>query len=93
MHSVALSADGHVYTWGDHENGKCGHAAFRAVLNQLKDASSLSYNQKELLEYELTGPKRIDSLERVKRIACGKDHSIAFVENDGIYAWGKNNYG
>jgi len=82
LHTLALSKNGLVYSWGRGEGGQLGLA-----FNLLTNEEGNLY---------LTTPKRIRSnLEGciVKQIACGDAHSLALLQNGKVFGWGYTNSG
>uniref|UniRef100_A0AAV1TKA4 VPS9 domain-containing protein n=1 Tax=Peronospora matthiolae TaxID=2874970 RepID=A0AAV1TKA4_9STRA len=89
-HSLALSSDGCVFSWGCNKYGKLGRTA----------EGLLGMVQPGLLETDWTGwsldtKSRIGRKERsvVIHIAAGKDHSLA-ITSDGVgFTWGRGDAG
>ncbi|POM75954.1 Hypothetical protein PHPALM_6866 [Phytophthora palmivora] len=89
-HSLALSSDGRVFSWGCNKYGKLGRTA----------DSLLDMVQPRQIDADWTGwamdmKSRIGNGERyvVRRIAAGKDHSLA-ISNDGAgFTWGRGDSG
>mmetsp|Transcript_26924 Transcript_26924/g.58797 ORF Transcript_26924/g.58797 Transcript_26924/m.58797 type:complete len:634 (+) Transcript_26924:184-2085(+) len=89
-HSMALSSDGSLYTWGDSKRGQLGHMQLHhvATVNGLDNAL-------------LTLPLRISRLDpstlspenRVTAIAAGSHHSMALTVGGSILAFGANDCG
>lgn len=77
-HTVALSSDGKLYSWGGGGCGQLGHPDTQAMP---KDEDGCPYQPK---------PKLIAALRsmEVKQIACGKAHTVAVLENGHLYSWG-----
>ena len=75
-HCVAISEDGHVYCWGEMDNGQYGH-----------DGSMIMSARKQ--PEELMGDNTIDA-SAVRQLICG-NQVTAILMNDGtIYAWGND---
>jgi len=83
-HSIALAADGTVYSWG---NNGCG---------QLGDNSS---TQREtpvrVLKGAYSGTTYLgdDSNNKITAVALGYVHSIALAADGTVYSWGCNSHG
>ena len=79
-HSMALTRDGGVFTWGDGGEGQLGHSN-----TDHRDATmSLQRVPKQVLG--LVGTHIID-------IAVGSIHSLAVCERGALYTWGYNYQG
>ena len=83
VHSLALSENGDIYSWGDCSYGQLGHS-FIDIL--LKDENNRPY---------LPIPQIIESIKEVKMIdiACGKYHNISIDNNGNVFSWGNAQYG
>lgn len=77
-HTVALSSDGKLYSWGGGGWGQLGHPDTQSMP---KDEDGWPYQPK---------PKLISALRTmtVKQIAWGKAHTVAVLENGHLYSWG-----
>eukprot|EP00743_Colponemidia_sp_Colp-15_P006387 GILK01006874.1.p1 GENE.GILK01006874.1~~GILK01006874.1.p1 ORF type:complete len:663 (+),score=97.84 GILK01006874.1:45-2033(+) len=77
FHSVALTAEGEVYSWGGggtfFNRGQCGHGHNHDVISP------------QLIE-GLVG-------KRVIQISCGGYHTMALTANEQVYSWGAGLYG
>ena len=77
FHSVALTRDGKVYTWGGGGNffnrGQCGHG-----------------HVKDILEPSIV-PGIAN--KRVVQVSCGGYHTLALTHSNELYAWGSGLYG
>jgi len=84
IHSIALAADGSVYTWGDNFSGKLGN-------NSITD----SYIPVKVLKGEYSGTTYLgdNSSNKIIAIALGYYHSIALAADGSVYTWGYNGYG
>lgn len=75
LHSVALTSNGDVYSWGSTTLGKCGFPSSRGIGKQNL----------------ITLPKKIEGAlanNFVQDIACGDKHTLALTENGKVYSWG-----
>ena len=77
-HTLALSADGHIFSWGGAGCGQLGHSN---IASMPRDADACPYQP---------FPKLIDNLKStfIVHIACGKAHSLAIDNNFNLYTWG-----
>ena len=79
LHALAVTKQGHVYSWGRGEGGQLGLPANQ----QTHDA--------ERNELYLMTPKRVrgnlDGLY-VVQVACGDAHSLALTQMGHVYSWG-----
>lgn len=86
-HTVALTEDGQVYSWG--YGGKVGYFSWMFA----QEVGALGHGDKK--PYFI--PKKVaffDTVEsKVKEIAAGLYHTIALLENGDVYVWGRGQYG
>jgi len=86
-HTVALSEDGDVYTWG--YGGKKGY--FSWMVSQ--EVGALGHGDRNPFFI----PKKVaffDTLEsKVKHIAAGLYHTVAVTADGDLYTWGRGLYG
>ena len=77
FHSVALTSEGKVYTWGGggsfFNRGQCGHGHVKDIL---EPSPIPAFNNK-----------------RVVQVSCGGYHTLALTENNELFAWGSGLYG
>ena len=78
-HSLAVTAEGDLYSWGSDRFGQLG----------------LGGNSNDSAARIWTSPKRVDALKKmvVVGIAAGEAHSLCFTDDGDIYAWGSNQHG
>uniref|UniRef100_A0A8C4NJF8 HECT-type E3 ubiquitin transferase n=1 Tax=Eptatretus burgeri TaxID=7764 RepID=A0A8C4NJF8_EPTBU len=76
-HFLALTEQGHVFSWGCGEGGCLGHG----------DRSSLDEPQ---LIMSLSGRS---FAQRVVHVACGSSYSAAVTADGELYTWGRGSYG
>jgi alpha-tubulin suppressor-like RCC1 family protein len=77
-HTIALTVDGKLYSWGGAGCGQLGHPN---INNMSRDADNCPYQPH---------PRLIETLRNhaMVSIACGKAHSLA-IDNEGcLYTWG-----
>jgi hypothetical protein len=76
-HTVALHADGSVYTWGWNDSGQLGN-------NSTSDSDT---------PVKVNGIGGTGDLANITAIALGGEHSIALATDGIVYTWGENNNG
>ena len=79
-YSLALTADGYVYAWGDNTYGQLGNgqAAFSTANSAVPTRVQSNFG----------GP-----LTGIVAISAGQDHALALGADGTVYAWGRNQYG
>jgi alpha-tubulin suppressor-like RCC1 family protein len=86
-HSVALTEDGSVYTWG--YGGKTGF--FNWMYSQ--EVGALGHGDKK----HTFVPKKVEFFEqnniKVKKISAGMYHTVAIATDEKVYTWGRGLYG
>lgn len=76
-HTVALSSDGSLYSWGGGGCGQLGHLETRRMP---KDEDGCPYQPV---------PRIVESLkDEVVNVACGKAHSVAVSAKGQMFTWG-----
>ena len=89
-HSVALTRDGILYTWGDNSKGQLGSG---------NSASALAYSTRPVtVAGENNSSKSLSEMlaeknESISNIAAGRDHTLAVSNQGNLYSWGANTYG
>ncbi|MES1910279.1 MAG: hypothetical protein MHM6MM_002903 [Cercozoa sp. M6MM] len=68
-HSLALSASGHVYSWGLPGPWLGGDTTMQG---------------------ETCHVAAVDVAERVRSVACGREHSVAVTSSGSVYSWGSS---
>jgi len=83
-HSIALAADGTIYTWGRNRNGQLGD-------NTTTDRST----PVKVLKGVYSGTTYIgdDSNNKIIAVALGWNHSVALAADGTVYTWGHNYQG
>jgi|GEM_PF-4423759 len=76
--SLALKADGTVYTWGSNSNGQCG------------DGTS---GTERLFPVQVKNSDGTGFLQNIRSISAGNQHCLALTEDDTVFSWGLNNAG
>jgi uncharacterized repeat protein (TIGR02543 family) len=74
LHSLAVTTNGRVYTWGNGSAGQLGNG-------------STSYNSSTPLLVNFTG---LLSGETIQQVSGGAYHSISVTTSGRVYAWGRN---
>ena len=86
-HTIALTDDGNVYTWG--YAGKKGY--FNWMYSQ--EVGALGHGDKE----SLFVPKKVQFFQdnglKVQQIAAGSYHCVALCDDGNLYTWGRGQYG
>ncbi|KAF5471959.1 hypothetical protein F2P56_008716 [Juglans regia] len=80
FHSVAVSTQGEVYTWGFGRGGRLGHPDFDIHSGQAA----------------VITPRQVTSglgSRRVRAIAAAKHHTVAATEGGEVFTWGSNREG
>ncbi|KAM3615329.1 uncharacterized protein V6R79_000330 [Siganus canaliculatus] len=76
-HSLALSASGHVFSWGEEENGQLG-----TPLN----LPHMGHRPRRV-------PIPLQIPVPVVQVACGNSHSLALTKGGDVFSWGLNSHG
>uniref|UniRef100_K3WQV9 RCC1-like domain-containing protein n=1 Tax=Globisporangium ultimum (strain ATCC 200006 / CBS 805.95 / DAOM BR144) TaxID=431595 RepID=K3WQV9_GLOUD len=92
-HSLGLSSDGQVFSWGCNKYSKLGRvtesfvdAVQPKVLNEAWTGFA----------FDLKTPRPLDDPSKkglVRRIAAGKDHSLAISWDGAVFTWGRGDSG
>jgi alpha-tubulin suppressor-like RCC1 family protein len=84
LHTIVLSRQGQLYTWGRAEGGQLGLPYDQLVHDTEKG------------ELYLPTPKRIKGIIEgvfITQVACGDAHSLALSQNGQVYGWGYTSSG
>jgi len=86
-HFVALDKEGNVFAMGDDSYGQLGLGNFtKEREQQMRD----SYN---FIVRRERKPKHVEKLsEKIVKIACGENHTLALSEAGNVYGYGNNRY-
>jgi alpha-tubulin suppressor-like RCC1 family protein len=83
-HSMALTRDGSVYTWGSGKEGQLGIGPMPVVQFKTRTPAPLGF---------MPMPVQVPDLGDVKGIAAGGTHSLAVLKDGTVRAWGFNRVG
>ncbi len=83
-HSIALAADGTVYSWGRNNNGQLGN-----------NTTAHRTTPVQVLKGEYSGTTHLgdDTNNKITAVALGSYHSIALAADGTLYSWGYNFWG
>ncbi|MCM1297103.1 MAG: hypothetical protein NC311_16305, partial [Muribaculaceae bacterium] len=82
--SVALKADGTVWTWGDNTYGQLG-------INEERDVTPYASAPQAVVTVSDTGAAT--AIRHVVAIAAGARHAVALTREGVVYVWGDNTFG
>lgn len=85
-HILALDKDGIVYGMGDDSFGQLGLGTFTEEREQHMKVYNNFIERRERL------PKKIDFPEKIKKIVCGENHSLALSNDGNVYGFGFNRF-
>jgi alpha-tubulin suppressor-like RCC1 family protein len=89
-HSLALAADGKIFTWGDARSGQLGHQQLVALMQAPNPQPVAIPFPQAILSLE---PAKLRPPQRVTAIAAGGDHSMAVTVGGTLLAFGANKHG
>jgi E3 ubiquitin-protein ligase HERC3 len=89
-HSLALAADGKIFTWGDAKHGQLGHQQLVALM-QGPNPQPIAIPFPQAIQS--LDPIKLKPPARVTAIAAGGDHSMAVTVGGTLLAFGSNNHG
>jgi len=84
-HTLALQADGTLWTWGSNQYGNVS-----PILDQ-NDQFTITYRPADMAAHST--PAQIDADNDWALIAAGGSHSLAIKADGTLWAWGRNNTG
>lgn len=80
-HSMAITDDGQLYTWGEGKMGQLGVGKCRE--KRLPEKVTFDFEEEESGE----------EMQRLKACSAGFGHSAAITDVGNLYMWGFNTYG
>lgn len=80
-HSLAVSANGEVYTFGRYDMKEIGIEKEKLPLD---DCITDAHGNVRCLPI----PTKLETLPLIKSVACGSHHSLALTKDGYVYAWG-----
>ena len=89
-HSMALAADGKIFTWGDARRGQLGHQQLAALMQGPNPQPIAIPFPQPISSLE---PAKLRPPQRVTAIAAGGDHSMAVTVGGTLLAFGSNKHG
>jgi len=98
--SMLVLDDGSVYSFGHPETGTLGHGTDgKFIISTGREGFREVPSPTKIVQWHLSDIKGKDYLGNIveppviKRIYCGKKHTLAVDEDGGIWSWGNNGYG
>jgi alpha-tubulin suppressor-like RCC1 family protein len=88
-HSIALAADGKLFTWGDASHGQLGHNQLAPLVGDNRQPIAIPFPQ----AITSLDPTKLQPPERVTAIAAGGNHSMAVTVGGSLLAFGSNSSG
>ena len=88
-HSIALAADGKLFTWGDASHGQLGHNQLLPLVGDNRQPIAIPFPQ----AITSLDPTKLQPPERVTAIAAGGNHSMAVTVGGSLLAFGSNSSG
>ncbi|KAL5013415.1 hypothetical protein ScPMuIL_007685 [Solemya velum] len=86
FHSVAVSSDNHVYTWG------CNPYSLRYLVQMARRARAASETLVDPTK-DFLNPQLVDTTYvhgRISGVVCGNFHSLLVTSDGDVYTWGRN---
>ncbi len=77
MHSLAVTGDRNLWSWGGNGAGQLG---YETLVEPEPDSKGWI-------------PKRIEALSNITKVACGRLHSMAVSSEGSVWGWGLNSHG
>ncbi|KAJ6369719.1 hypothetical protein OIU76_028046 [Salix suchowensis] len=92
-HSVVLTREGHVWTWGQPWPPGDMYSFLDLTVNYVFRHPCIFSIVHAYEVKQISVPVRVQGLERVRLIAVGAFHNLALQEDGTLWAWGNNEYG
>ncbi|XP_008114523.1 RCC1 and BTB domain-containing protein 2 isoform X2 [Anolis carolinensis] len=89
-HSMILTSDGEVYTWGYNNSGQVGSGS---TANQAIPRRVTSCLQNKIAVNIACGQMCSMAVVENGEVACGYAHTLVLTDEGQMYAWGANSYG
>ena len=84
LHSLALTDDGKIFSWGSYHGGQLGFSSdFLTSQNKGKNSE-----QDLFLETPTLIPYFSKNEIKIQKISCGEAHSLALSDKGKVYSWG-----
>eukprot|EP00802_Teleaulax_amphioxeia_P010646 Tamp_10674.p1 GENE.Tamp_10674~~Tamp_10674.p1 ORF type:complete len:469 (-),score=104.08 Tamp_10674:604-1863(-) len=98
--SMLVTDDGSVFSFGHPEVGALGHGTDgKFIISTGREGFREVSTPTKIVQWHLSDIKGKDYLGNivepptVKRVYCGKKHTLALDEEGGLWSWGTNGYG
>lgn len=85
-HFIALDKEGNIYGMGDDSFGQLGQANYE----EQREMQMKMYNN--FIQRRERLPKLIEIPEKIKKIVCGENHTLALSEGGNVYGFGYNRF-
>ncbi|KAG6741965.1 hypothetical protein POTOM_055246 [Populus tomentosa] len=92
-HSVVLTCEGHVWSWGQPWPPGDMYSFLDLTVTYVFRYPCFLSMLHALEVKQISVPVRVQGLERVRLIAVGAFHNLALQEDGTLWAWGNNEYG
>eukprot|EP00397_Hematodinium_sp_SG-2012_P000868 GEMP01000869.1.p1 GENE.GEMP01000869.1~~GEMP01000869.1.p1 ORF type:complete len:986 (+),score=207.66 GEMP01000869.1:218-3175(+) len=99
-HTVALSNQGELFTWGLGTDGRLGLGSTDTsyAVTSIRGVKGWKYSKEETAAHTsaigvVSDESSQDDRILLKQISCGGSHSAALLKNGTLFCWGNNEYG